>query len=84
MQALLDYAERLTRSEIKKIPNGEYCFEDYMDDDGSGPEAQPIPFKIKLTVDDSDLIFDFAGTGAQVKTAINNVPYSAISSVSML
>ena len=81
MQALLDYAERLTRSEIKKIPNGEYCFEDYMDDDGSGPEAQPIPFKIKLTVDDSDLVFDFAGTGAQVKTAINNVPYSAISSV---
>lgn len=81
MEALLDYAERLTRGEIEKIPNGEYEFEDYMDDDGSGPQAEPIVFKIKLTVSNSDLVFDFTGTGAQVKTAINNVPYSAISSV---
>jgi N-methylhydantoinase B len=81
MRALLDYAERLTRGEIAKIPDGEYEFEDFMDDDGTGPDAKPIPFRIKLTVSGSDLTFDFAGTGAQVKTAINNVPYSAISSV---
>ena len=33
---LLDYAERLTRLEIEKIPDGEYSFTDYLDDDGMG------------------------------------------------
>ena len=81
MAELLDYAERLTRSEITKIPDGEYRFEDYMDDDGSSPDAEPIPFRVTMTVKGSDIHFDFTGTGAQVKTAINNVPYSAISSI---
>ena len=81
MTELLDYAERLTRSEIEKMPDGEYNFEDFMDDDGSSPDAEPIPFRVKMTVDGSNIEFDFEGTGEQVKTAINNVPYSAISSV---
>ena len=81
MQALLDYAERLTRNEIQKIPDGEYVFTDYLDDDGSSTEAEPIPFRVKMTVDGSRLDFDLTGTGAQVKTAINNVPYSAISAI---
>src|SRR5436190_5906153 len=33
---LLDYAERLTRLEIEQIPDGEYAFADYLDDDGMG------------------------------------------------
>ena len=81
MDELLAYAERLTRKEIEKIPDGEYYFEDFMDDDGSSADAEPIPFRIKMTVKGSDIHFDFTGTGAQVKTAINNVPYSAISAV---
>nr|XP_061799976.1 putative D-/L-hydantoinase subunit B [Nerophis lumbriciformis] len=80
-QELLAYAERLTRIEISKIPDGDYCFEDFMDDDGSGPDVEPIPFRLKMTVKGSGVHFDFTGTGAQVTTAINNVPYSAISSV---
>ena len=78
---LLNYAERLTRMEIEKIPDGDYFFKDFMDDDGSGPGVDPIPFCVKMTVDGSNIHFDFTGTGAQVETAINNVPYSAISSV---
>jgi N-methylhydantoinase B len=78
---LLAYAERLTRAEIEKIPDGDYDFEDFMDDDGSGPEADPIRFFVKMSVSGSNIHFDFTGTGDQVKTAINNVPYSAISSV---
>ena len=79
--ALLEYAERLTRIEIEKIPDGDYEFTDYLDDDGSRPDAEPIPFHCKMTVRGSDLHFDFSGTGAQVRTAINNVPYSGISAL---
>ena len=81
MVSLLEYAERLTRLEIEKIPDGEYEFTDYLDDDGSSPDAAPIPFHCKMTVSGSDLKFDFTGTGAQVRTAINNVPYSAVSAI---
>lgn len=79
--ALLAYAERLTRLEIEKIPDGAYEFTDYLDDDGSSPDAPPIPFHCRMTVTGSDVHFDFTGTGDQVRTAINNVPYSAISAI---
>ena len=81
IEALLDYAERLTRREIERIPDGDYEFEDFMDDDGSGPDADPIRFKLRVSVCGSDIHFDFTGTADQVKTAINNVPSSTISAV---
>ena len=34
MQELLDYAERMTRQEIKAWPRGTYRFLDHIDDDG--------------------------------------------------
>lgn len=81
VEALLNYAERLTRGEIEQIPDGEYEFEDFMDDDGTGPDARPVRFKVKMSVVGSNIHFDFAGTAAQVTTAINNVPASTISAV---
>ncbi len=81
IDALLAYAERLTRLEIEKIPDGRYEFTDYLDDDGSGADAPPIPFHCEMTVRGSDIHFDFTGTGDQVRTAINNVPYSAMSAI---
>lgn len=81
MTALLDYAERLTVSEIEKIKPGVYSFTDYMDDDGSSPQAEPLPIKVTMEAKGKSLRFDFTGTAPQVKTAINNVPYSGISAV---
>ena len=81
IEALLDYAERLTRRQIEQIPDGDYEFEDFMDDDGSSPDAEPIRFKLRVSVRGSDIHFDFTGTADQVKTAINNVPSSTISAV---
>ena len=81
VEALLDYAERLTRHEIARIPDGDYAFEDFMDDDGSGPDAEPIRFRVRMSVKGSDIHFDFTGTAPQAKTAINNVPASTVSAV---
>src|SRR5438445_6032668 len=48
MDALIDYAERRTRAAIGAIPDGEYMFEDALDDDGATEE--PLPVRVRLTV----------------------------------
>ncbi len=35
MDELMNYAERMTRAAIAAVPDGEYTFEDFLDDDGS-------------------------------------------------
>ena len=39
---LLDYAERMTRAEIKAWPKGTYRFIDYIDNDGLSDDAVPL------------------------------------------
>ena len=70
LNELLDYAERLTRAEIKKLPDGEYEFTDYLDDDGRN--SDPVPIRLKITVNGDDITYDFTGTGQQVQGAMNN------------
>jgi N-methylhydantoinase B len=71
LDELLDYTERLTRSEIAALPDGAYCFTDYIDDDGIDPD--PIRIQVQLTVDGERMAADFGGTSPQVKGAINAV-----------
>ena len=39
---LLDYSERVTRAMLRQIPDGEYRFEDFLDDDGVTEEPVRI------------------------------------------
>ncbi|MBI2853447.1 MAG: hydantoinase B/oxoprolinase family protein, partial [Chloroflexi bacterium] len=48
LDELLDYSERLTRAAIQKLPQGDFDFEDYMDDDGFS--GSPVRFYVKITV----------------------------------
>jgi N-methylhydantoinase B len=74
--ALIDYTERFTRAEIAKLPDGSYCFEDHLDDDGI--DADPIPFHVNVTVSGDEMSIDFDGTAPQVRGAINAVyPFTA-------
>ena len=58
---LLDYAERLTRAEIKTWPKGRYEFTDHIDSDGFSDT--PIPIKAAITVrDDGTLLVDYTGS----------------------
>lgn len=71
MQELLDYAERMTRQEIKTWPKGTYRFVDYIDDDGFSD--QPIPIKVAITVvGDGTLLVDYTGSSPQVRGALNS------------
>ena len=67
---LLDYAERLTRAEIRTWPKGTFTFEDFIDDDGLSPE--PIPIRVALTVHEDHVSVDYTGSSPQVRAAINS------------
>jgi N-methylhydantoinase B len=79
VEALMNYAERMTRAVIERIPDGEYRFTDYLDGDGVVPE--PIRVEVTVTVRGSGIHFDFTGTGPQRRAAINCVPSSTLAAV---
>lgn len=71
MAELLDYAERLTRAALRALPDGQWSFEDHIDDDGV-EVGRPIPLKVTVTKTGDRMVVDWTGTSPQVKGAINN------------
>jgi N-methylhydantoinase B len=69
LRELNDYAERLAQAAIHAIPDGQYRFQDCMDDDGLGNVDLPIVATIK--VDGYAIEVDFTGTAAQTRGNIN-------------
>jgi N-methylhydantoinase B len=70
MHQLIDYAERMTRDEIRRWPKGTYSFVDYIDSDGFTDD--PIPIKVAITVNEDRLTVDYAGSSPQVRAALNS------------
>ena len=70
MAELLDYAERMTRSEIRAWPKGRFTFTDHLDSDGF--DDTPIPITATITVHEDSLTVDYAGSSPQVKAALNS------------
>ncbi|MFC7477707.1 hydantoinase B/oxoprolinase family protein [Dankookia sp. GCM10030260] len=71
MNELLDYAERLTRAALRDLPDGEWRFEDHIDDDGV-EVGKPIPLRVRIAKTGDHMLVDWTGTSPQVKGAINN------------
>jgi N-methylhydantoinase B len=70
MAELMDYAERMTRAEIRQWPKGTYTFVDHIDSDGFTDD--PIPIKVAITVEGDGLVVDYTGSSPQVKAALNS------------
>ena len=66
---LLDYGERQARNVIRRIPNGEYFFADYVDEDSV--EGYPCRIAVKLIVKDEELVLDFSESDPQLTSSIN-------------
>lgn len=67
------------RAAIEKLPDGQYCFSDVMDDDGLGTED--IHINLVIHKAGEKIIFDFSGTHAQVPGNFNltlNATQSAV------
>lgn len=66
---LRGYAERIARDVVRSIPNGTYAAEDVLEDDGSG--GGPFRLRLRLTVRDDALDFDFRDSDPQARGGIN-------------
>ncbi len=66
---LLDYSERTMRARISTLPDGEYSFEDLMEDDGI--TAEPHRLHASVTVRGDRLVVDYTGSGPQARGPVN-------------
>jgi len=78
-QALLDYAERFTRQVIAALPDGQYAFADYLDDDGQDPT--PLPIRVTVTIAGDTLTADFTGSAPECLGCLNAVEAVTCSAV---
>lgn len=69
LELLNDYAATLAMNSLADIKEGEYQFEDVLDDDGQG--HKDILIKAAVRFDAGRIIVDFAGTDKQVAGNIN-------------
>lgn len=65
---LIDYVERLARTEVAKLPDGEAEFTDYIDDDGLGNEDIAIHVHVKKSGD--EFVIDYTGTSPQTRSSL--------------
>jgi N-methylhydantoinase B/oxoprolinase/acetone carboxylase alpha subunit len=66
---LLDYSERVTRAMLRAIADGEYRFEDFLDDDGVSDELVRIAVAVRIRGDEAEV--DFTGSSAQAAGPMN-------------
>jgi N-methylhydantoinase B len=68
---ILDRSEMAMREAIRKIPDGEYPFRDYLDDCGEGTE--PVLFNVTVRIRGTEAVIDFAGSSAQTESGLNSM-----------
>ena len=71
IDALIAYAERMTRATIAAIPDGVYRFSDRLDDDGLTDE--PVEMTATMTVRSGEMTVDFTGSGPETRGNVNAV-----------
>jgi N-methylhydantoinase B len=68
-RALADYAEKRVLSALADLPQGEWTFEDHLDDDGTG--SGPIAIRCTLRLDPGAVVVDLSGSDPQVRGNVN-------------
>ncbi|OGK77742.1 MAG: hypothetical protein A2X52_07965 [Candidatus Rokubacteria bacterium GWC2_70_16] len=70
MEEILSRTESSMRSAIRKIPDGAYHFEDFMDD--FGPGTPPLRVAVTVTVSGDEVQVDFTGSAPQTASGLNS------------
>ncbi|RAI02105.1 hydantoin utilization protein B [Acuticoccus sediminis] len=66
---LLDYAEAQARAVIASIPDGDYTFADYADEDAAG--GYPARICVTARIRGDEVTLDFTGTDPQLASSLN-------------
>ena len=69
MSELQNYSERMMKAAIRKLPRGQYSFEDSLDNDGI--TDRPVKIAAKVTIHGDRATIDFSGSDAQVEGSVN-------------
>lgn len=69
----MDYSERRLRAEIRKIPDGDYQAESWLDDDGRN-WGKPLRVNVTVRKRDDTIQIDLTGSSDEVETGYN-VPF---------
>ena len=72
-EELLDYSDRLMRSELRKLPAGTFTAEDFLDDDGVSDGPIRIAVSMRIEPGQGTVVIDFAGSDPQVGGSVNAV-----------
>jgi len=79
MAAMLTYTERMTRRLIENLPDGEYSFRDFMDNDGI--DNKPVKIQVTIKIEGAQARVDFTGSAPQQKGSVNAVRAISLSAV---
>ncbi len=71
VRLIFDQSERLARAAVKKIPDGIYQADSFMDDDGVNL-GKRIPIKIRVEVRGEEMTVDLSGVSRQVAGPYNS------------
>ena len=69
LPALLDFAEHQARRVIARIPDGDYVFADYRDEDAAGGLPCRLHLTLRIRGDAAEL--DFTGSDPQLAASLN-------------
>ena len=70
---LLDYAERLMRAELSRMPAGKFSAEDFLDDDGFNDSPVRIAVSMEFDPASGSARVDFEGSSPEVPSSMNAV-----------
>lgn len=73
VEELLDYSERLVRAELRSMPAGDYCAQDWLDGDGLTDEPVRICVRLRFDPERAEVHVDFSGSSPQVEGSMNAV-----------
>src|SRR5258707_14721665 len=66
---LLDLGGRQARALLSRIPEGDYFFSDYLDEDAPG--GVPVRLALTLKIHGDEAVLDFSGSDAQLQSSLN-------------
>ncbi|MEM7405430.1 MAG: hydantoinase B/oxoprolinase family protein [Pseudomonadota bacterium] len=69
IEAVLDYAHAQAKRVVSGLPDGEYFFADYIDEDAVN--GQPCRIALNVVIEGDEVTFDFTGTDPQLESSIN-------------
>ena len=70
IDAIIDYTERRTKSELSKLPRGKYFAEGFVDNDGFTEDT--VVLKVQIVIDKNGISFNTSGSDLQRQAPVNS------------